>query len=125
MDNGKFKKGNTAAMTNGVSSLQTRAPVGMSPFDLDTLEELRHLVRTDAGRDDVKIEIIARLVLVARKFFSDAMEGPKGARWWESGVVKRGGTYLAELRRWLDTMPKQQQEATLIEVLRGDYDVQD
>jgi len=125
MREGQFKTGNTAAMTHGVSSLQTRAPADMSPFDLDTLEELRQLVRTDAGRNDVKIEIVARLVLVARKFFSDALEGTKGPRWWDSGVVGRGATYLAELRRWLDTVPAEQKDYTLIEVLRGDTDAQD
>jgi len=117
--------GNTNAVTHGIYNLENRTPEAMTPFDVSTLHELRQLLKTDAGRLDLKIEVIARLAMIARKFFSDAFDTAKAERWWESGVVGRGATYLAELRRWLDTVPAEQKDYTLIEVLRGDTDAQD
>jgi len=119
--------GNTKAVTHGIYSAENRAPNAMTAFDVDSLHELREMVKTAAGRDDLKLEIIARLTLIARKFFSDAFQANKHPGWWNTGIVGRGATYLAELRRWLDAMPKVDPEvidAEVLKVYREDTDAQ-
>ena len=108
------------ALKHGMHSIEAREPVAMTPFDYDSLVDLRELAKTAAGRDEIKVEIVARLTLVARKFFSDVSKNADDPEWWESGAVKRGGTYLAELRRWLDTMPPDKRDDAIdAEILKS------
>lgn len=116
--------GNKRAMTHGMRSMEVgRGIQALQPFELDNLQELRDLVKSGDGRAGVRDEIVARLVLICRKFFADAFNAHDSPRWWDSGPVVRGGTYLAELRRWLDSYPDDKQaDITLIELLRGTDD---
>jgi hypothetical protein len=98
-------EGNTNAQTHGIHTFERKGPAALSPFELDSLEELRQALATAPGRKDLKVEIIARLTIIARKFFSDGMNRWNDPRFWDSGPMARGGTYLAELRRWVESMP--------------------
>jgi len=116
------EKDNKKALTHGIYSMDAgRGIKALEPFELDNLQQLRELVKSGDGRLAIRDEIIARLVLIARKFFNDAFETHKNYNWWTSGVVTHGGTFLAELRRWLDTYPDDTKpDITLIELLRGE-----
>lgn len=96
---------NTNAVSHGVHSAANRPPALMNPLDVQTLTELRDLIRSGDGRIELRLEIIARLTLVARKFFADISRNQSDPAWWNSGVVRVGGSYLSELRRWVDSMP--------------------
>jgi hypothetical protein len=97
---------NKNAITHGIHSFEDSGPKRLQPFEIDNLRELREMVRQGDGREEIKIEIVARLTIIARKFFSDAALHQKDSNWWDSGIVGRGATYLAELRRWLELFPK-------------------
>jgi hypothetical protein len=95
-------EGNQNAKTHGIHSFEAHGPKVLAPFEVDSLQELRELVKTPSGRDDIRVEIVARLVIIARKFFSDAALHQHDNDWWEKGFINKGATYLAELRRYLD-----------------------
>jgi hypothetical protein len=113
---------NKNAMKHGIASMDVgRGIRALEPFEMDNLQDLRALVKSGDGRAAVRDEIVARLVLICRKFFADSFNTHDSPRWWDSGPVTRGGTYLAELRRWLDSYPDDDKATvTLIEMLRGD-----
>lgn len=108
--------------THGIHSLEDSGPKTLTPAEIEDLRELRQLVKTEPGRQEIREEIVSRLVIIARKFFGDiATAAHEDRDFWASGVVARGGTYLAELRRWLDTFPPDKaKNASIIELLRGD-----
>lgn len=103
-------EGGRVTKTHGIHSFEERGEDSLTGLETMSLRALKELVRSDAGREDVKREIVARLVLIARKMFGDMEASLDNPGWWESGVVKRGGTYLAELRRWLETLPPEKRE---------------
>ena len=100
-----FTNTNKAAVTHGIYSFEANGPGVLSPVEVASLQELRELAMTEQGRTEIKVEVTARLTVIVQKAFADMMESQKGAGWWNSGVVGRGGTYLAELRRWLLSFP--------------------
>ena len=108
--------------THGIHSLEDSGPKTLNPAEIENLRELRQLVKTEPGRQEIREEIVSRLVIMARKFFGDIATAAQSERdFWNAGVVARGGTYLAELRRWLDTFPPEKpKNASIIEMLRGD-----
>lgn len=97
------KEGNTNAEKHGIHTFEQRGELALNPFEVNSLDELRAIVKTDPGRKEIKDEVVARLVIIIRKFFNDMQNNFKDPSWWNSGAVARGGTYLAELRRWLET----------------------
>lgn len=97
--------GTPIALKHGIVALEARGESALAPAEVESLRELREMVRTHPGRQEVREEIVARLVIIARKVFNDMEQLAESPKWWEAGVVRRGGTYLAELRRWLDTFP--------------------
>jgi hypothetical protein len=104
------RKGGEASQTHGIHAMENRGAASLTDIEVATLRELKELVRTESGKAEVKREITARLVLIARKMFSDMEEKLGDPRWWEAGVVRRGATYLAELRRWMDSLPPEENE---------------
>jgi hypothetical protein len=98
-------EGNTNAQTHGIHTFERKGPDALNPFEVDSLQELRALARTHEGRQAIREELLARLVIIDRKFFVDMQSKWNDPRFWDSGVITRGGTYLAETRRLLDTFP--------------------
>lgn len=97
--------GKSIAEKHGVFAVEARGESALAPAEVESLRELREMVRTHPGRQEIREEIVARLVIITRKVFRDMERLAESPKWWEAGVVRRGGTYLAELRRWLDTFP--------------------
>ena len=97
--------GKSIAEKHGVFAVEARGESALAPAEVESLRELREMVRTHPGRQEIREEIVARLVIITRKVFNDMEQLASSPKWWEAGVVRRGGTYLAELRRWLDTFP--------------------
>lgn len=120
------KTGNTNAKTHGIDSLEARGTVTLAPAEIASLADLRALAKTEAGRTDIKVEVIARLGVIAQKFFADCEKRVgQGADLWNSGVISRGATYLETLRRYIESMPPDRKEdvidaVTIIEQYRTD-----
>jgi hypothetical protein len=103
-------EGNQNRLTHGIHALDTGSGLkSLSPFELDNLEDLRQMARSGDGRLELKVEIIARLTLICRKFFADSFNTHDSPRWWDSGPVSHGSHYLSELRRWLESYPPDKQ----------------
>lgn len=107
-----YTEGNQAAKRHGIYSFEKDVNRGLQPFEIDSLQELRELARSEQGRMDLKIEVIARLSIIVRKAFTDMGES-QGAGLWSSGVIGRAGTYIAELRRWLEIIPSDKRDDAL------------
>ncbi len=116
---------NKNALTHGIHSFEAGGERNLSPFEVESLQELRELVKTEQGRQDVKLEIIARLVIIARKLFADMQKSQNSRDWWEGGPVIRGGTYLAELRRWLEIFEPPRKTDSVDVILRAIQEAQD
>ena len=116
-----FTDSNKAAVTHGIYSFEANGPGVLSPVEVASLQELRELAKTEQGRTEIKVEVTARLMVIVQKAFADMMESQKGPGWWNSGVVGRAGTYLAELRRWLESFPPDRGEVIDIEAVLGQY----
>ena len=102
------QRGGEVTKTHGIHALENRGAASLTDLEVASIRELKELVRTESGKAEVKREITARLVVIARKMFAD-MEAQLGdPRWWEAGVVRRGATYLAELRRWMEALPPEE-----------------
>jgi hypothetical protein len=101
--------GNTNAVQHGIYSFENNVNRGLQPLEIDSLQELRELVHTGDGRQSIREEITARLTIIVRKVFDDLAAKKDSPAFWNEGVTTRGGTYLAELRRWLDTFPVEKQ----------------
>jgi enoyl reductase-like protein len=116
------REDNKNAVTHGIHSFERNGPAVLKPFEVQSLDELRELASTEGGRTAIKEEIIARLMIVCRKFFSDLANnpGPEG-RFWDRGVIARGGTYLSELRRWVDSMPQDKQQPIDVGAITAKY----
>ena len=105
------KQRQQAAKTHGIFSFEERGPDALEPSEVASLQELRDMIDTPEGEREVVTEVKARLVIIVRKVFNDMAQLEKDPKWWDAGVVGRGGTYLAELRRWLIAFPSERGEA--------------
>ena len=101
----RAQKAGQASKKHGAYAFESRGEAALEPAEIASLQELRDLVRTEPGRQDVREEISARLIIVARKVFNDMELQLENPNWWDSGVVKRGATWIAELRRWIESFP--------------------
>ncbi len=121
----KGHPGNRYGETHGIRTFEARGEAALNPFEVSNLADLRALVKTDPGRKEIKDEVVCRLVIIVRKFFADMEANHKDPNWWNSGCVARGGTYLAELRRWLDTYSNSKEEinALLLDAIRSAEEV--
>jgi len=108
MSEAQQRRQEQAPVTHGVHSFEKRGEAALVPAEVASLQELRELVAYPEGREQVRQEVTARLVIICRKVFGDMEASLADPQWWEAGVVRRGGTYLAELRRWLDTFQPSQ-----------------
>jgi hypothetical protein len=115
-----FTEGNTASKTHGIYSFEAKGTNSLSPPEITRLDELRERAKTEPGRTEIKVEIIARLQIIVQKAFDDMASAP-GGNFWNSGVVGRAGSYLAELRRWLESMPPDKQNVIDAEAMIRQY----
>lgn len=103
----RARKAGQSSKKHGAYAFEKRGEPALCPSEVASLKELRELVRTYPGRQEVREEITARLVIIARKVFFDMEKQMGNPKWWESGVVKRGATWISELRRWLLSFPQE------------------
>jgi hypothetical protein len=104
-----FDPGNQAAKKHGIYAFEARGPQTLAPEEVESLKELRALVKTEQGREELREEVTARLLVLVLKSF-DEMAKKRGPELWNTPVLARAGTYLAELRRWLETFPPEDRD---------------
>lgn len=60
-----------ASKTHGAYVFEDCEEAALDPQEVASLRELRALVESEPGRKEVRVEIAARPVIIARKVFSD------------------------------------------------------
>lgn len=101
-----FEKGHTAAEKHGIHTFEARGVTALEPGRLSRLAELRQLVKSQPGRLELREELTARCALIVDIAMSELVKTHEaGDSIWDSPVIKRAGTYLAEMRRLLDSFP--------------------
>ncbi len=113
-----FQEGNQAAVKHGIYSFQNRGDKSLNPQRVGRLAELRELVQTQPGRQELREELAARCALIVDLAMADLVKTHNdGHSIWTSPVIKRMGTFMAELRRVLDTFPADEVEGTAAEII--------
>ena len=97
-----------ASKSHGIHAFVSRGDDSLRPKDVSRLAELRKMVKSDAGRMDLREELLSRMFLIVELgYFHLEQEAQAGKDIWATDVIKRMGTYAAECRRLLDSWPQQ------------------
>lgn len=103
---------------HGIMSIRDSGVKKISALETMSLQDIRELIASEPGREELRVEIVARLVLIARKMYKDMEDKVDDPSWWDKGVVSRGSSFLAELRRWMATFPEEEVTTIDAEVVR-------
>lgn len=110
-----------AARKHGIRAFETRGEDALLPAQITRLAELRLQLRDAPGRMELRQELTARMALIVEIGFAHiAEQRARGEDIWEGGIIKRYGTYAAELRRLLDSFgDKPEQGSAADEILEA------
>jgi hypothetical protein len=107
-----------AARTHGIHALRRRGPDALEPEKIGSLAELRQLLRTHPGRLELMEEQAARLGLICEMAFAELAEArARGESIWEGAIIKRAGTYFAEYRRLLTSLPDADRDGLAADII--------
>ncbi|MCI0398228.1 MAG: hypothetical protein L0322_25310 [Chloroflexi bacterium] len=107
-----------AAVKHGIHAFEARGPLALDDGRLSRLAELRQMVRSHPGRMELREELTARTALIVDLAMSELITTHEaGKSIWESPVIKRAGTYLAELRRLLDSFPPEKSQGSAADII--------
>lgn len=120
-----FLQRQEAARKHSIHAFESRGEEALNPSKINRLRELRQLLAEDPGRIEYRLELTARMALICELGFAhlkakaDAEEDI-----WESGVIRRLATYVAETRRLLDScedeLPRSSATELIAQVIKGD-----
>ena len=120
--------GNTRSVKHGIDAFRTRGPGRLQdPASIERYSELKRLLATQPGREDLRIELGARAFLLVEMGFSELHRVYEtGGDLWESPVIRRYATFLAECRRILSDWPDSEQALesanVIMDMLNNDKD---
>ena len=104
--------------THGMRGLEISGPKSLDSAKYDRLSDLRRIVATHPGRQELRQELAARVALLVEIGFHELVKTHEdGKSIWESPVIGRYSTYLAELRRVLETFPADDIPASASDVI--------
>lgn len=87
-----------------VHSFERRGTEALDPQRINRLDELRQMLSDAPGRVALRRELAARMILISEMGFAHLkQQAENGENFWESGVIRRLGSYVAESRRLLDS----------------------
>jgi len=105
--------------THGIYSLRDSGPKTLDPVQIERYSELKQLVKTHPGRIELREELAARAALLVDLGFSELIKtASDGQSVWDSPVIRRMGTYMAELRRILDSFPANDNQQSANEIIQ-------
>ena len=104
----KLTQQQEAARNHGVYAVRDRGDQAVvDPKQIARLADLRRMAKSHDGRQELKEELLSRVVLICDLGFSELHKTVEsGKSIWETPSIKRLATYLAEARRLLDSFPK-------------------
>ena len=110
-----------AARSHGIYSFRDNGPGTLAPEKVGRLAELREMVKTQPGREQIRQETTARVALITELAYAEMRDAADdGESIFDAPVTARAGTWFAELRRLLDAWPPDELEsANVLESLRN------
>lgn len=112
------RKGGLSGKTHGLHAVQERGPAALT-IEVEQMRyrELREALRQPAAREEIKLELMARLTTMMRVGFSE-MESmaQQGRDPFGAPVVGRLGTYLNLLARLLNSFPQAKPDSLAEEI---------
>lgn len=114
-----------AARKHGAYAFQSSGEASLAPEGRSRLAEIRELVRTQPGNLQLRQELAARTVMLAELGLAHLeerygqAEGDERFKLWSDPILARLGTFIAEARRQLETLPTDKGRKTLNEVMNG------
>jgi hypothetical protein len=113
-----------ASRKHSIYAFSDRGAEALSTENVNSLNDLRELVKTHPGREELRRELTARVALVCYMGFSELSNDAQKGSIWESPVIKRAATWVAELRRLLDSYPDDLNvidAESVLSAVRGEY----
>ena len=114
-----------AARKHGIRALELSGPdsLEVEPEKVAALHELREMVRSEPGRRDLREELTARVALIVEMGFGELIKWTdQGRPLFQSPVIKRASTWVAELRRLLDSFPMDYDDRDITDILSGNHE---
>ena len=101
------QRNNENAKRHGIRQFEDRGPARLTdPAQIERFAELKRMVKSEPGRIELRQELAARAALLVDLGFSELIRtNEAGKSIWNTPTIKRMGTYMAELRRLLDSFP--------------------
>lgn len=97
-----------APVTHGMYAFEERGQAALDPTKISRLAELRSMVKTQGGRRELKLELLARTALLVEIGFERLrQQNEEGKSIWEGGVISRLGSYMALVHRLVDSTPNE------------------
>ena len=113
------RKGGESTIKHGIYAIENRGSASLGDTEQMTYRELREALRQPAAREEIKLELMARLATMMRVGFSEMERlSEQGQDVFAAPVIGRLGTYLNLLARLLGTFPPQQRDTLAEEILR-------
>jgi hypothetical protein len=94
-----------AARKHGIYAFRDRGEDSLTAENIKSLRDLRELVKTKPGREELRRELTARVATICWMGFGELQKAGKQGNLWNSPVIRRAATWVAELRRLLDSFP--------------------
>lgn len=101
----KLQQVQNAGRKHGLYAFRDRGEDSLTAENISSLHDLRELVKTRPGRNELRMELTARLAMICWIGFSELQKEGATGNLWTSPVIRRAATYIAELRRLLDSFP--------------------
>ena len=97
-----------APRKHGMYAIDGRGEAAVTdPRLIARLRDLRQLARAHEGRQELREELLSRVLLICEIGFSEVQKTvERGESIWDVPPIKRLATYIAEARRLLDSFPK-------------------
>ena len=113
------RRGGAASKKHGIYALENRGATSLTETEQMTYSELREALRQPEMREEIKLELMARLATMMRFGFAEMERlSEQGRDVFDAPVTGRLGTYLNLLARLLGSYPSQKQDALAEEIRR-------
>lgn len=121
-----FKSGNKAAKKHGIRAVEERGTAAMNEQRMGFFASLRKQVETHPGRLDLRHDLAAMAVLLAKLFFSQATKEVKeGINIVDSPSGKRVGYHIALADRILGSIPDEDEHDDSATIIKQSLEVTD
>ena len=112
-----------AKRTHGIYAFQDRGEESLEPANIGRLAELRRLVKTYRGRQELRQELFARTMLICDIAYGELRTtSEQGISIMENPVIRIASTWYALANRILDSFPEEDREGLSSDIIQQALD---